>query len=63
MHSHIAAYRFVHLRGLWFARPLHPGDVGPVVAAARDGEGFCVAPDGRASGAGAARPVPARRAA
>jgi hypothetical protein len=62
MHSHIAAYRFVHLRGLWFARPLHAGDVGPVVVAARDGETLCRAPDRRTADA-VALPIAARRAA
>jgi hypothetical protein len=41
MHSLIAAGRFVHLRGIWFARPIHPRDAGPYAALARDGEGFC----------------------
>lgn len=29
MHSQIAAGRFVHLRGVYYARPLHPRDAGP----------------------------------
>ena len=63
MHSHIAAYRFVHLRGLWLARPLHPGDTGPVVAAARDGAAFCLERESGGPRDGVAQRILVRRAA
>lgn len=41
MHSHIAAGRFVHIGGYWFARALHPLDPGPQALQRREDGGFC----------------------
>jgi hypothetical protein len=41
MHSRIAAGRFVYVRGVYYAKPVHRNDPGPTTILRRDGDEFC----------------------
>lgn len=41
MHSLIAAGRFVQIGGVFYAKPIHADDPGPVTLLRKKDEGFC----------------------